>query len=310
MGRRRRATSRCGSRRATSRSSTPVTDDMTQTMLVRMGIVRRRRQAAHAGRGSPQRGGAAPVPRHRPLARDDGAPHGRPALHRGVGVPHVRVGRGSARRHAISSPATATRPRLVSYVRADETPHVDYLRTALTEMRDRTFVGESGAKIAGTEVIGTIWDAALELSLGANREGFVRQAMGEVEHALAAHPRRDDVLEGFVALGAGVEVSGVKFGIFYEHQLPRPWDGRLRVPPDPGRARADRVRRLASASTTRGRSSTTSSRSTRTRARPRCSSRPRRNARRASASGTASCRPRRRSTIPRASPSASRCSTS
>ena len=33
---------------------------------------------------------------------------------------------------------------LVRYIRADETPHVEYLRTALTEMRDRTFVGESG----------------------------------------------------------------------------------------------------------------------------------------------------------------------
>ncbi len=31
--------------------------------------------------------------------------------------------------------------RLVSYVRADETPHVEYLRTVLSEMRDRTFVG-------------------------------------------------------------------------------------------------------------------------------------------------------------------------
>ena len=34
--------------------------------------------------------------------------------------------------------------RLVSYIRADETPHVDYLRTALSEMRDRTWVGEMG----------------------------------------------------------------------------------------------------------------------------------------------------------------------
>ena len=56
---------------------------------------------------------------------------------------------------------------LVRCIRADETPHVDYLRTALTEMRDRTFVGESGKQIAGAEVIGTLWDAALELSLGA-----------------------------------------------------------------------------------------------------------------------------------------------
>ena len=59
------------------------------------------------------------------------------------------------------------RRRLVRYIRADETPHVDYLRTALTEMRDRTFVGESGRSIPGTEVIGTLWDAALEQSLGA-----------------------------------------------------------------------------------------------------------------------------------------------
>ncbi|HLK45504.1 MAG TPA: hypothetical protein VKT18_05925, partial [Acidimicrobiales bacterium] len=36
--------------------------------------------------------------------------------------------------------------RLVSYVRQDETPHVDYLRTALTELRDRTWVGDTGRR--------------------------------------------------------------------------------------------------------------------------------------------------------------------
>jgi hypothetical protein len=89
---------------------------------------------------------------------------------------------------------------LVSYVRADETPHVDYLRTALTEMRDRTFVGESGKKIAGAEVIGTIWETALAQSLGPNRENFVKTATAEVEHALASNPRRAEILEGFHAL--------------------------------------------------------------------------------------------------------------
>ena len=34
--------------------------------------------------------------------------------------------------------------RLVAYIRADETPHVAYLATALTEIRDRTWVGEDG----------------------------------------------------------------------------------------------------------------------------------------------------------------------
>jgi hypothetical protein len=91
---------------------------------------------------------------------------------------------------------------LVSYIRADETPHVDYLRTALTEMRDRTFVGESGRKIAGSEVIGTLWDAALAQSLGENRDNFVKSQTAEVEHALATHPRRAEVLEGFHSLGS------------------------------------------------------------------------------------------------------------
>ncbi len=91
---------------------------------------------------------------------------------------------------------------LVAYIRADETPHVDYLRTALTEMRDRTFVGASNAKIPGAEVIGTLWDAALAQSLGANRENFVRTAMAEVELALAGNPRRTEILEEFRALGS------------------------------------------------------------------------------------------------------------
>ena len=33
---------------------------------------------------------------------------------------------------------------LVSYIRSDETPHVAWLRTALSEMRDRTWVGSGG----------------------------------------------------------------------------------------------------------------------------------------------------------------------
>ena len=40
---------------------------------------------------------------------------------------------------------------VVSYIRADETPHVEYLKTALSEMRDLTWVGESGTKYAGSD---------------------------------------------------------------------------------------------------------------------------------------------------------------
>jgi hypothetical protein len=179
----------------------PVTEDMTQTMLVRMGIV--------------PADGRPPTPEE--VRRNAEAMRRFPDLdlslemmvRRMVGLFFIEVSAfhtfAWAEEVLAATDLVAGDGRaadLVAYVRADETPHVDYLRTALTEMRDRTFVGESGAQIAGAEVIGTIWDAALELSLGANRENFVRTAMAEIEHALAGHARRDEILEGFLALGA------------------------------------------------------------------------------------------------------------
>ncbi|MFM7225641.1 MAG: hypothetical protein ACKO1Y_09520, partial [Actinomycetota bacterium] len=101
----------------------------------------------------------------------------------------------------VAEPGTAT--RLVQCIRADETVHVDYLRTALTEVRDRTLVGPSGRRIPGSEVIATLWDAALAQSLGPNRVGAVRSANVEIAHALADHPRRDAILEGLRAIPGG-----------------------------------------------------------------------------------------------------------
>jgi len=176
----------------------PVSPDMTQAMLERMGIV------------AP--GGTPPTPEE---ARANAQALRRFAdldlslemmLRRMVGLLMIEVSAFHTFAWAeevladsdlvAGDGAAAT---LVRYVRADETPHVEYLRTALTEMRDRTFVGESGRRIAGAEVIGELWDAALEQSLGANRQNFVRTATNEVEHALASNPRRAEILEGFHA---------------------------------------------------------------------------------------------------------------
>jgi len=177
----------------------PVSDDMTQTMLERMGIV--------------QPGGKPPTPEEarRAAAEIRRFPDIDLALEmmirRMVGLLFIEVSAFHtfawaeavlSDRDLVAGDGEAA--ALVSYVRADETPHVDYLRTTLTEMRDRTFVGESGKKIAGREVIGTLWDNALALSLGPNRENFLKTANAELEHALAAHPRRAEILEGFHAL--------------------------------------------------------------------------------------------------------------
>lgn len=68
--------------------------------------------------------------------------------------------------------------RLVSYIRQDEAPHVDYLRTALSEMQARTFVGTKHNH-AGADVIGTIWDTTLSESrkLGDLRNKAVYDAL-------------------------------------------------------------------------------------------------------------------------------------
>ena len=54
---------------------------------------------------------------------------------------------------------------LISYIRNDETPHVAWLRTALSEMRDRTWLGEDGRPHPGTDMIGLLWERALSDSI-------------------------------------------------------------------------------------------------------------------------------------------------
>ena len=97
--------------------------------------------------------------------------------------------------------------RLVGYIRADETPHVAWLRTALSEMRDRTWVDESGRRYPGTEMIGRIWDRALSDSLNLRRQENLSFVMGEITEALAGRPDADDVIEEMLSLGPVVRLA-------------------------------------------------------------------------------------------------------
>ncbi len=86
---------------------------------------------------------------------------------------------------------------LVSYIRADETPHVGYLKTVLTEMRDRTWIGETGKKHKGADMIQILWDRGLEQSLGAGRAQSRAAIIGEVEHWCLQHKNGADILAQF-----------------------------------------------------------------------------------------------------------------
>lgn len=97
-------------------------------------------------------------------------------------------------------PGDGDAARIISYVRTDETPHVEYLKCALSEMRERTIRGASGRTYAGRELITAIWDRAIAGS--AMRSAMGRQfELTEIEKALNGNPRREQILEEFHARG-------------------------------------------------------------------------------------------------------------
>ncbi len=92
-------------------------------------------------------------------------------------------------------------PELVSYILRDEMPHVGYAQVALTEMRDRTFVGQSGRRYPGEEIIGSLWNAALADSMGVLEDQNRMFVLAEVERALEGRRNGAELLEEFHRLG-------------------------------------------------------------------------------------------------------------
>jgi hypothetical protein len=91
--------------------------------------------------------------------------------------------------------------RIVSYIRSDETPHVEYLKTVLSEIRDRTLRGESGRTYDGADVVATIWIPAVDAQRGVRRQEVLELTWREVSRAIAATPGTDGLLEEFDSLG-------------------------------------------------------------------------------------------------------------
>ncbi len=91
--------------------------------------------------------------------------------------------------------------KLVRAIREDEKPHVEYLRTSLTEIRDRTVVDEHGKKMPGDDVVSVLWDFLLDQSLGVRLQQNRELTLREVAHAMQDRSDKDDLLEEFHVLG-------------------------------------------------------------------------------------------------------------
>jgi hypothetical protein len=104
----------------------------------------------------------------------------------------------------LSDPEVSAEPEeagaMVRYVRADESPHVEYLRTALSELRGRTLRTVDGATLSGRVAV----DRALHATLRGLTRSRPRQQREDVHANLvedmkvAANPAA--LLEAFDAL--------------------------------------------------------------------------------------------------------------
>ena len=178
----------------------PVTADETSRMLDRMGIGRTTRTT---GRIDPGHRGAEAV---RVLPHDvDAALEALVGRMIGLLLIEISAFHGFRWAEAVLGDTElvagdGAAGRLVSYIRSDETPHVAWLRTALSEMRDRTWVGDTRT-YPGTEMVGLLWDQAVSDSLLLRRQDNLDFALGEIALALAGRPDGDDVLEEMLSLG-------------------------------------------------------------------------------------------------------------
>ncbi len=98
------------------------------------------------------------------------------------------------------SAAPAEAAALVRHIRSDESPHVEYLRTALSEARSRTLRTVDGGTLAGREVVdGILHRMLVQLTTERPREQR-RQTRDSLRESLAEAADPDSLLEAFEAL--------------------------------------------------------------------------------------------------------------
>ena len=104
----------------------------------------------------------------------------------------------------LSDPAVSANPEragaMVGYVRRDEEPHVEYLRTALSEVRARTLKTVDGREIAGKHIVDRILHRTLS-ALTTERPKLQRENVrATLAEAMRAAGKGDSLLERFDAL--------------------------------------------------------------------------------------------------------------
>ena len=100
---------------------------------------------------------------------------------------------------AAVSDAPEEATSLVRYIRSDEAPHVEYLRTALSEITARTLYGPDGREHPGQEVVAALMDRTLRVMTRQRQTERIAQLREMIRRA-ANRPDVEDVLGQYDAL--------------------------------------------------------------------------------------------------------------
>src|SRR5262249_59354850 len=103
----------------------------------------------------------------------------------------------------LSDPTVSDAPKeatnLVRYIRSDEAPHVEYLRTALSEITARTLYSPDGREYSGQEVVAALMDPTLRAMTRQRQTERIAQ-LHEMIRRTANRPDVEDLMAQYDAL--------------------------------------------------------------------------------------------------------------
>jgi hypothetical protein len=104
----------------------------------------------------------------------------------------------------LSNPKVSAAPDeagpMIGYIRADESPHVEYLRTALSEIRARTIVGVDGSDVSGRAVVDGLLHRMLRTITSDRPQQQRDDVRATMREAMKAAPNPSALLEEFESL--------------------------------------------------------------------------------------------------------------
>ncbi len=92
---------------------------------------------------------------------------------------------------------------MVGHIRSDENPHVEYLRTALSEIRARTLRTTDGAELSGAEVVDRLLERQLRGIASSRPKEQRERVRQEIRDDIADERLATDLMRRFEDLDSG-----------------------------------------------------------------------------------------------------------